>query len=160
MACTTATTKPDRLVFVERWADAAALQAHFRVPASRRFVEALTALAVAPPSMQLYGATPLPAPGVGTVYGRRARPSSAPGRAPGPQLARGARCMRGAGRFQIPAPATGPACSPGIPTAQRHLRPGRRTSVVGMLRARAAASAGGQPSRARRPEARVGALNA
>lgn len=57
--------QPDRLVFVERWADAAALQAHFRVLASRRFVEALTALAVAPPSMQLYGATPLPAPGLG-----------------------------------------------------------------------------------------------
>ena len=34
-----------RIVFVERWADRAALAAHFQVPASRHFVKALTALA-------------------------------------------------------------------------------------------------------------------
>lgn len=45
-----------RLVFVERWVDRAALKAHFRVPASRRFVEALTTLSSAPPTMTLYEA--------------------------------------------------------------------------------------------------------
>lgn len=55
--------QPDRLVFVERWADAAALQAHFGVPASRQFVKALSALAAAPPSMQVYDATLLPVRG-------------------------------------------------------------------------------------------------
>jgi len=45
-----------RLVFVERWADRAAIAAHFRVPASRAFVEALSSLASAPPQMTLYDA--------------------------------------------------------------------------------------------------------
>lgn len=47
---------PDRLVFVERWADWAALKTHFGVPASRHFVQALGAMAVAPPSMLIYEA--------------------------------------------------------------------------------------------------------
>ncbi len=47
-----------RLVFVERWSDRAALDAHFRVGASRAFVKALIALAVAPPQMALYEVTP------------------------------------------------------------------------------------------------------
>lgn len=51
---------PHRLVFVERWADMEALEAHFRVPASRQFVKAMAALAKAPPAMTLYDATPLP----------------------------------------------------------------------------------------------------
>ena len=34
---------PLRLVFIEQWADRAALLAHFAVPASRNFVRALTA---------------------------------------------------------------------------------------------------------------------
>lgn len=38
------TENPNRLVFVEQWADQAALQAHFRVPASRAFGKALAAL--------------------------------------------------------------------------------------------------------------------
>lgn len=47
-----------RLVFVERWADMAALQQHFAVPASRAFVKALSALAAAPAEMTIYEATP------------------------------------------------------------------------------------------------------
>jgi quinol monooxygenase YgiN len=38
---------PLRLVFVERWADRAALSAHFAVPASRHFVRTLHSLAQA-----------------------------------------------------------------------------------------------------------------
>lgn len=45
-----------RLVFVERWADQAALQAHFNVPESRAFVEAVTALASEPPQIVIYSA--------------------------------------------------------------------------------------------------------
>jgi quinol monooxygenase YgiN len=46
-----------RLVFVERWADRAALAAHFRVPAARAFVAALSGLASAAPQMTLYEAS-------------------------------------------------------------------------------------------------------
>ena len=46
-----------RLVFVERWADRAALAAHFQLPASRQFVKALSALASTPPQMALYEAS-------------------------------------------------------------------------------------------------------
>ena len=45
-----------RIVFVEQWADRAALAAHFQVPASRAFVKALSGLASAPPQMTLYEA--------------------------------------------------------------------------------------------------------
>lgn len=48
---------PLRLVFVEEWADQAALQQHFQVPASRSFVKALGALAAEPPRMAIYEAT-------------------------------------------------------------------------------------------------------
>lgn len=48
---------PLRLVFVERWADQAALQVHFKVPDSLEFVGALTQLASAAPEMQIYTAT-------------------------------------------------------------------------------------------------------
>ena len=47
---------PKRLVFVEQWADHASLQAHFKVPASRQFVAALSGLASEVPSMALYQA--------------------------------------------------------------------------------------------------------
>ena len=50
---------PLRLVFVEEWADRAALQAHFAVPASRAFVKAAAAFAAAAPAMQVYEAQPL-----------------------------------------------------------------------------------------------------
>ena len=46
--------QPYRLVFVERWADRDALDAHFRVPESGAFVEALTALATTDPVMDIY----------------------------------------------------------------------------------------------------------
>ena len=45
---------PLRLVFVEEWADRAALLAHFSMPASRSFVKAAAACASAAPTMALY----------------------------------------------------------------------------------------------------------
>jgi quinol monooxygenase YgiN len=51
---------PLRLVFVERWADMAAVQKHFGVPASGAFVTALAGLATAAPQLDMYTATPLP----------------------------------------------------------------------------------------------------
>ena len=51
------TENPNRLVFVEEWQDNAALQEHFRVPASRAFGKALAILASEPPSLALYEAT-------------------------------------------------------------------------------------------------------
>jgi quinol monooxygenase YgiN len=50
---------PLRLVFVERWADRAALLAHFAVAASRDFVRALQPLAASATSIELYDATRL-----------------------------------------------------------------------------------------------------
>jgi len=51
---------PSRLVFVERWADMAALKAHFAVPESRDFVRAVRALSPARTVMQLYNADEMP----------------------------------------------------------------------------------------------------
>ena len=48
---------PLRLVFIEQWADRAALLAHFAVPASRDFVRALQPLAAAATTIELYDAT-------------------------------------------------------------------------------------------------------
>ena len=48
-----------RLVFIEHWADRAALDAHFEVPASGAFVRAISALAAAPPTIELYEVTRL-----------------------------------------------------------------------------------------------------
>ena len=50
---------PLRLVFIEQWADRAALLAHFAVPASRDFVRALQKLASAATTIELYDATRL-----------------------------------------------------------------------------------------------------
>ena len=50
---------PLRLVFIEQWADRAALLAHFAVPASRDFVRALQPLAAAATTIELYNATTL-----------------------------------------------------------------------------------------------------
>lgn len=50
---------PLRLVFIEQWADRAALAAHFAVPASRNFVRALGALVSAAPTIEIYEATRL-----------------------------------------------------------------------------------------------------
>src|SRR5664279_2198426 len=49
---------PLRLVFIEQWADCAALLAHFAVPASREFVRALQPLAAAS-TIDIYDATRL-----------------------------------------------------------------------------------------------------
>lgn len=53
---------PLRLVFVEQWADRAALLAHFGVPASRAFAKAAGGLAAATPSIQIYEAEPIKLP--------------------------------------------------------------------------------------------------
>ena len=50
---------PLRLVFIEQWADRAALAAHFAVPASRDFVRSLQPLAAAATTIELYDATRL-----------------------------------------------------------------------------------------------------
>ena len=47
------------LVFIEHWADRAALDTHFRVPSSRAFVEAVGPLAAEPPTIEIYDAEPL-----------------------------------------------------------------------------------------------------
>jgi quinol monooxygenase YgiN len=51
--------QPLRFVFVERWSDMAALQAHFRVEASRKFAHAITELCEASPLMTIYQAEAL-----------------------------------------------------------------------------------------------------
>lgn len=53
---------PCRLVFIEQWEDRAALLAHFAVPASRQFIKALSALLVAPSTLEVYDATLLDKP--------------------------------------------------------------------------------------------------
>jgi quinol monooxygenase YgiN len=50
---------PNRLVFIEHWADRAALDAHFQVPASGAFVTGLRGLTTAPPTIEIYEATQL-----------------------------------------------------------------------------------------------------
>lgn len=50
---------PLRLVFLEKWADAAALKAHFAVPASRDFVRAATKLAASANGIEIYDTTSL-----------------------------------------------------------------------------------------------------
>ncbi|MEY2448208.1 MAG: hypothetical protein QOH79_1684 [Acidimicrobiaceae bacterium] len=50
---------PLTLLFLEHWVDRAALDAHFRVPASSAFVTAVTALATEPPTIQIYDAEPV-----------------------------------------------------------------------------------------------------
>jgi quinol monooxygenase YgiN len=47
---------PLRLVFVEQWADRAALEAHFAVPASRDFVRALKTLAAGASTIEIFDA--------------------------------------------------------------------------------------------------------
>src|ERR1700744_1592704 len=50
---------PLRLIFIEQWADRAALAAHFAVPASRNFVRSLGTLVASPPTIEIYDATKL-----------------------------------------------------------------------------------------------------
>lgn len=53
--------QPDRLVFLELWADEAAVRTHFAVPESNAFVSRLRALATEPPEIRLYAANAIPA---------------------------------------------------------------------------------------------------
>jgi quinol monooxygenase YgiN len=53
---------PLRLVFFERWADAAAIQGHFQVPASRAFVKRAGELVDQAPQIAIYDANKLPSP--------------------------------------------------------------------------------------------------
>jgi quinol monooxygenase YgiN len=46
-----------RLVFFERWADRAALDAHFKVPASRAFAAKAATLAAHRPTLKVYEAS-------------------------------------------------------------------------------------------------------
>ncbi|MEK8051901.1 putative quinol monooxygenase [Ideonella sp. DXS22W] len=55
--------RDDRLVFIERWADLAALQQHFQVPASNHFVRDISALAAERPAISIHQSTELPWPG-------------------------------------------------------------------------------------------------
>jgi quinol monooxygenase YgiN len=48
---------PLRLVFVERWADRAALNAHFKVPASASFVEVVQRVSAAPATLDIFDVT-------------------------------------------------------------------------------------------------------
>jgi quinol monooxygenase YgiN len=50
---------PLRLVFVEQWADRAALAAHFAVPASREFVRALKSLTAGASTLEIFDTTRL-----------------------------------------------------------------------------------------------------
>lgn len=50
---------PNRVLFLEHWTDRAALDAHFRVPASGDFVKVLGALAATPPTIDIYDSKPL-----------------------------------------------------------------------------------------------------
>lgn len=45
---------PNRLVFVERWVDRAALDAHFVQPGSADLLEAVGRLTVEPPTLDIY----------------------------------------------------------------------------------------------------------
>jgi quinol monooxygenase YgiN len=48
--------QPERFVFVERWQDMAALQAHFHVEASRRFAKSMAQLSDGKLEMAIYHA--------------------------------------------------------------------------------------------------------
>jgi len=51
---------PLRLRFFERWRDAAALEAHFVLPSSRIFAQAVAKLCAKPPVMVIYDAEEKP----------------------------------------------------------------------------------------------------
>ncbi|MCU1393826.1 MAG: antibiotic biosynthesis monooxygenase [Ilumatobacteraceae bacterium] len=53
---------PDRIVFIEHWADQAALFTHFAVPDSRAFARAAEHLAAERSTMTIYDATVVPIP--------------------------------------------------------------------------------------------------
>ena len=51
-------TEPDRMMFVECWADRAALDAHFAVPESIEFARALGEMAAEPAKVQILPIAP------------------------------------------------------------------------------------------------------
>lgn len=53
---------PLRLVFIEHWADRAALATHFAVPASRDFVRALKPLAASASTLEIFDASQIERP--------------------------------------------------------------------------------------------------
>ena len=55
------TEDSDRLDFVEKWADADALRAHFAVAESHHFVSTLRALSKEPPVMEIFSVEPFSA---------------------------------------------------------------------------------------------------
>ena len=57
--CHTDAEDASRIVFVEQWADMAAVQVHFAVPESGEFVRQLGAYAVGRPEMRIFEATEL-----------------------------------------------------------------------------------------------------
>jgi quinol monooxygenase YgiN len=50
---------PQRISFIEEWADRQVLLTHFAVPDSQGFVQALSALAISAPIMKIYDANEL-----------------------------------------------------------------------------------------------------
>lgn len=50
---------PNRVVFIEHWADHDALMVHFGVTASGAFVRAVNDLSASPPTIEIYDAQPL-----------------------------------------------------------------------------------------------------
>lgn len=49
---------PMKLVFIEKWKDAAALGVHFKVQASIDFVNTARKMGAAPPTIEIYEASP------------------------------------------------------------------------------------------------------
>jgi quinol monooxygenase YgiN len=58
---------PLRLVFIEQWESAAAVRAHFAVPASAAFVRAAAALSDSLPSLEMFTVMPAGELGAGDV---------------------------------------------------------------------------------------------
>lgn len=54
--CLVDTENPDRLVFLEEWADMAAVKTHFAVPESGEFVRQLASMAIEPPAIRIFTA--------------------------------------------------------------------------------------------------------
>ena len=61
-SCHTDAENENRIVFVEQWADIAAVMTHFAVPESGEFVRKLGAMAMGRPDIHLFEATELPSP--------------------------------------------------------------------------------------------------
>ncbi|WP_309623149.1 putative quinol monooxygenase [Novosphingobium sp.] len=58
--CHTDAEDPQRIVFVEEWANMAAVKTHFAVPDSGKFVRDLSKMAEGPPVMTIFRDEPVP----------------------------------------------------------------------------------------------------